>query len=492
MAEKNQWTQVFQGEYFLHVDYRDSKSLKNQTAREARSDADRVLADISDFPYPKRETIPNDFEFPPSSLEGQGDSSRLYQLQAIETNCSKLFEILNSVSGRTVTVEEEFEYLLRYVSDTDFRQYVDKSLRDAIEASQHQQVAVNISNNPEEREEVNDPDPEDLGSISSMIDSYRIGGYSSALDDMLQIVQQALVSSRSAKEEAHEVLKIAQQAQETAESSRELAAQLQAQIKKTRKRVDKFTSQAVNAAEKADSALEKVRDATDEAKNLIPNMLTILGIFVAIIIAVVGCYLSVLLNPPDGDATTVSLATYLLMGHILVNIIFLLLYFISKLTDRQIACYCHRADLANCGACTERCTWFSRMWIRYPVVVMLNSAFAVGYYILFFFQVVLSIYPEERILDWVQAAPERRGNLIAVLSVVLLIALSVVLLIILSVFAAMLHTAGTRQKKEAPSVSASAASSGTDGAPSSNSNAYAAVAEGGPGDGSGSDSDSGS
>lgn len=480
MAEKNQWTQVFQGKYFLHIDYRSSKSLKN---REARVDAEQVLKDISAFPYPKQETISNDFEFPHSALEEQEDSGVLYQLQAIETNCLKLSEILGSVSSGAVAVEEEFEYLSQYVSDLKFRRYVEASLVAAIEASQYQQVAVEIVNDPAQRKDSDDPDPEDLGSISSMVNGYRISGYNSALDDVVRIAQQALASSKSAEDAAHDVLKIAQQAQETAESSRKMATQLQAQIEETRTCVDKLTDQATDAVKKANSTWDKVQDATNEAKNLIPNMLTVLGIFVAIIIAVVGCYLSVLLNPPEGGTATVSLATYLLMGHILVNIIFLLLYFISKLTDRQIACYCHRADLANCGACTERCTWFSRMWIRYPVVVMLNSAFAVGYYILFFSQVVLSIYPKERILDWVQSKPERPGSLIA--------ALSMVLLIILLGFAVMLHTAGTRQKKEAPSVPASAASGGTDGVPGNNSEAYATVAEGDPGDRSSSDPDSG-
>lgn len=305
VTEKNQWTQVFQGKYFLHIDYRDSKSL---AMHEALSDANQVLSDIINFPYSTRDEISDDFKFPSNFLSDKNADNMLYFLHAIENNCLKLSEILKNV--QTFSVDEvQFDSLAQYALDQEFKNYVDNSLENAIDLARRQQKNFQVFNDPSQREKADDIDPEDADNLSSVIDSYRIAGYSNAVD---------------------EVLKIAQQAQFSAQSAQKTIDQLQKQITQTQGNVKKLTREARTAKEKANSALGKIEDTADEAKSLIPNMLTILGIFVAIVIAVVACYLSVLINAHSGNSESISLVTCLLMGHILGNIIFLLLYFISK------------------------------------------------------------------------------------------------------------------------------------------------------------------
>lgn len=156
---------------------------------------------------------------------------------------------------------------------------------------------------------------------------------------------------------------------------------------------------------KATEAQEAAKEARLAAESVIPNMLTTLGVFVAIIIAVVACYLSVLLAqhfPNDiavaqsGLALPQSMAMLLLMGHVLLNIIFLLLYLISKMSNHTLACNCPVGNQMDCGQCLkslrEQCHWGNKLWLRYPYVVALNGVFILGYLgfgLWYFFQTYL-------------------------------------------------------------------------------------------------------
>lgn len=147
---------------------------------------------------------------------------------------------------------------------------------------------------------------------------------------------------------------------------------------------------AQKATEKIQKAVEKAQTAAEEAKNtaesIIPNMLTTLGVFIAIVIAVIGCYLSVLLSHYTKNAETLDMTMILLMGHILMNIIFLLLYLISKMSVHSLACHCLVGDQMDCLKCDpalrKRCRLRHKLWLRYPYVVAMNGVFVAAYCIL--------------------------------------------------------------------------------------------------------------
>jgi len=137
------------------------------------------------------------------------------------------------------------------------------------------------------------------------------------------------------------------------------------------------------ANEQAENAQSVAKNAQSVADNILPNVLTTLGIFVAIIIAVVACYLSLLLSRHFNDAKPLNLALCLLMGHMLTNVICLLLYLISKMTSFTLACNCSVGNKKDCGQCPqekrESCTWANKIWLKYPYAVLLNSIFCFSY-----------------------------------------------------------------------------------------------------------------
>lgn len=145
---------------------------------------------------------------------------------------------------------------------------------------------------------------------------------------------------------------------------------------------------AKDAKTTADAAELASTSAKETADSIMPNMLTTLGVFIAIVIAVVACYLSVLLSQHTGTdsgqpAAPLHLVTILLMGHILLNIIFLLLYPISKMSAHTLACHCQVGDQMDCQECNRelrgQCHLRHKLWLRYPYVVAINGAFVTAY-----------------------------------------------------------------------------------------------------------------
>lgn len=148
-------------------------------------------------------------------------------------------------------------------------------------------------------------------------------------------------------------------------------------------RAFKATQSASIAQKAADGAQEAADSAKKTAEGILPNILTTLGIFVAIIVAVVACYLSLLLSQHYENAHPLNITICLLMGHILTNIICLLLYLISKMTSLTLSCNCPIGDKKDCGLCSPEkqraCTWVNKIWLKYPYVVLLNGIFCLAY-----------------------------------------------------------------------------------------------------------------
>lgn len=144
-------------------------------------------------------------------------------------------------------------------------------------------------------------------------------------------------------------------------------------------------------------------NAQHAAESIIPNMLTTLGVFIAIVVAVVGCYLSLIFNRHQNPGFPVlNFSMCLLMGHILLNVIFLLMYLISKLTNYTMACHCRISRQMDCSRCPHEiqsiCNLSNRVWLRYPYVVLLNGIFLLGYAALGLWHFLRSYLGEQ--IDW--------------------------------------------------------------------------------------------
>lgn len=114
--------------------------------------------------------------------------------------------------------------------------------------------------------------------------------------------------------------------------------QVASQIDQAENSIANVLSEAKKAQEQAKSAHKKARHVIDSTNNLIPNMLTSLGIFVTIIVTIVAVYISNVLTPSDVEFNIPQMryGRYVLSGQITLNAIFLLLYFIAKLTGKTL------------------------------------------------------------------------------------------------------------------------------------------------------------
>lgn len=116
-----------------------------------------------------------------------------------------------------------------------------------------------------------------------------------------------------------------------------------------------------------------------EMSSLITNVLTILGIFVSIIFVIVGAYFTVSNERIlFSSIVQVNLGKFVLMGHILFNLLFLFMHMIAKLSGKSIALACLGCDNSVCEK--GKCTFPMRLMNRYPYVIVTNFV-AVGMYI---------------------------------------------------------------------------------------------------------------
>lgn len=167
--------------------------------------------------------------------------------------------------------------------------------------------------------------------------------------------------------------------------------------------ISALNKSAEEAVSSAKDAVNAATEAKHTANGIMPNVLTALGVFSAIIIAVVACYLSLLLGQHFTDARPLNLAICLLMGHILLNVIFLLLYLISKLSNYSLACTCSETGEKDCSkrssAKCNDCRWQNKAWLRYPYLILLNTVFVYAYVLLGVWN-LLRTYAGDSI-DWV-------------------------------------------------------------------------------------------
>ena len=188
--------------------------------------------------------------------------------------------------------------------------------------------------------------------------------------------------------------KVRQMLNEKPEETRSIEARRMEAEQESYEDIQEALKQSKQYAEAANTLRKKMAqlkietvNAQHAAEGIIPNMLTTLGVFIAIVVAVVGCYLSLIFNKHQNpDFPTLNLSVCMLMGHILLNVIFLLMYLISKLTNYTLACHCHFSRQMDCGSCPnafrQHCRLPNRIWLRYPYVVLLNLVFFSAYFIL--------------------------------------------------------------------------------------------------------------
>lgn len=121
---------------------------------------------------------------------------------------------------------------------------------------------------------------------------------------------------------------------------------------------------------------EKIDAANNQANSMITQVVTILGIFAAIVLAFSGG-ISILGNAIMA-LTSAEIVVYkvaficLMTGFLLFNLIFMLMYFIGKITDKSIYAECGAKD-CTCGKDGKaKCKGITRVRRRLPYVFYFN------------------------------------------------------------------------------------------------------------------------
>ncbi len=110
-----------------------------------------------------------------------------------------------------------------------------------------------------------------------------------------------------------------------------------------------------------DQYVNKLKKTTENELNSIikhssESSITILGIFVGVVMVFFGGF-TVLENAIDGLTGTSFYRLYftmLLFGGMLYNTVILLFFLIGRVTDRSIACKCHKTNADKCSECEYR------------------------------------------------------------------------------------------------------------------------------------------
>lgn len=194
----------------------------------------------------------------------------------------------------------------------------------------------------------------------------------------------------------------------TVERAVEPSQNLLHQVKSENKKFKDFSTAQKKELKRIGKDLDnKSQTINKNAENIIPNMITTLGIFVSIIIAVVAVYLSDLISVQNKNQTfnfiqeiagsgavQVYLGKHILSAHMLGNILFLLIFLVSRLTDRNILLSCNNYDkdksilydgreLYPCANCKKKCSFLKRIYKKIPYMIFYNVFLILLYIALF-------------------------------------------------------------------------------------------------------------
>ena len=121
-----------------------------------------------------------------------------------------------------------------------------------------------------------------------------------------------------------------------------------------------------------ENANKRIDEATQRADTMQTQLISILSIFAAIIITFSGSFTflgSSVVAISTAEYQESVIAAAIICGIFLFNTVFLLMYFVSKLTGRSIYVECVKQD---CRECEEACGGLKKIMKRMPYVFFLN------------------------------------------------------------------------------------------------------------------------
>lgn len=130
---------------------------------------------------------------------------------------------------------------------------------------------------------------------------------------------------------------------------------------------------------KIEETNKKLEEANKKADAIQTELIAILGIFAAIIIAFSGG-LTLLGNSiasiNNANHYESIIAVVIICGMVMFNTIFLMMYFVSKLTEKDVLAKCKSEVCAECQ--NKKCSWINKIRRRLPYVFYYNFISIIG------------------------------------------------------------------------------------------------------------------
>ena len=171
----------------------------------------------------------------------------------------------------------------------------------------------------------------------------------------------------------------------------------------TRKKFDETKNELIDTT-------KELTKAKEDLNSLLPNLLTVLSILIAIVVAVFAIYIQFFLDPIYKNNTftnlvnsiiQVNLGRYVLSGHIIGSLMFLMFFMISRLTNRTVLHQCGKFEwkkdigerqkdsyfssshYSGCADCQKRCSNISKIKNRSMYIMAFNEIMTALYLFLY-------------------------------------------------------------------------------------------------------------
>ncbi len=143
------------------------------------------------------------------------------------------------------------------------------------------------------------------------------------------------------------------------------------------KELRKTSNELMETQKKLGAASAELKKAEETMKSSQTDAITVIGIFAGIVMAFSGS-IEILGNALTGMQNTLFFKSFffiLLCGFVISNVIFLMMYLIGKITERNIYAHCQTPD-CSCGENgAPQCSGLKRIYKRLPYVFWTNLTF---------------------------------------------------------------------------------------------------------------------
>ncbi len=134
-----------------------------------------------------------------------------------------------------------------------------------------------------------------------------------------------------------------------------------------------------SAVSKLDDANKRVDNATKRANTMQTELISILSIFAAIVMTFSGSFTFLgnsmtAISNTDNYESVIIIA--IICGMVLFNTIFLMMYFVSKLAERNVYAKCRFSQ--DCSKCLKDCNIIKKIRKRLPYVFYFNLVTIIG------------------------------------------------------------------------------------------------------------------